>query len=117
MVAQLGRLPELDDEVVVAFHAVPGHHTGADDDADIEHEVHHYQLRVAEMDGRRIARIRITRLPEDGGKEPESAPESPEPATELTSGDHSPTDGGEPSGQAGPSEEIPGEPDQSEPRI
>ena len=67
MVAELGRLPKLDDEVVVAFHAVPGHghgHGGSDDDnVDIEREVHHYQLRVAEMDSRRIARIRITRLP------------------------------------------------------
>ena len=166
MVAELGRLPKLDDEVVVAFHAVPGHghgHPGGSDDegADIEREVHHYQLRVAEMDGRRIARIRITRLPSptegsgsgsgsddsspegsssdgsspDGSslgtstadtsavqgsaaeKSPEGVVRGPESDAGLTSGDHSHTDGGEGSGQAGPAEEIPGEPDQSEPRI
>ncbi len=65
IVAQLGRLPQLGDEVVVAFDTVPGL-ADVDDDEDVEREVHRYQLRVAELDGRRIARIRITRLPEGG---------------------------------------------------
>jgi putative hemolysin len=145
MVAELGRLPKLDDEVVVAFHTAPGHgHGGGSDDdgADIEGELHRYQLRVAEMDSRRIARIRITRLPSPGeGSDPEgsdsdnsgpdgsaadgsgaeesveSAVQGPESGAQLTSGDHSHTDGGEVPGQVRPGEEIPGEPDQSEPRI
>jgi putative hemolysin len=162
VVAQLGRLPALGDEVVVAFDTVPGlHGGGSEDDEDVEREVHRYQLRVAEMDGRRIARIRITRLPEGGvavvgeadgsddsgsdgsasdaagteesgvegpGAEGSASDASdaegsagsadgPEPAADLTSGDHSNTDGGDPAGQAGAGEEIPGEPDQSEPRI
>jgi putative hemolysin len=79
IVAQLGRLPQLADEVVVAFDAVPGH-VDQDDGEDAEREIHRYQLKVAEMDGRRIARIRITRLPE-GGAEPVA--ESAEPALAL----------------------------------
>lgn len=155
MVAELGRLPKLDDEVVVAFHAVPGHgHGGGPEEeaADVEREVHRYQLRVAQMDGRRIARIRITRLPSpadgsgsDGSSPDGSSPDGSSPGTStadgsavevpaaekspegvvrgpgsgagLTSGDHSHTDGGEEAGRAGSGEEIPGEPDQSEPRI
>jgi putative hemolysin len=79
IVAQLGRLPQLADEVVVAFDAVPGH-VDQDDGEDAEREIHRYQLKVAEMDGRRIARIRITRLPE-GGAGPVA--ESAEPALAL----------------------------------
>ncbi|MEY9888549.1 putative hemolysin [Catenulispora sp. MAP5-51] len=149
LVAQLGRLPSLGDEVVVAFDAVPGTGSGTSsgsgsDDEDVERELHRSQLKVAEMDGRRIARIRITRLPEGGegsdaeasdvagsdvagsdaeGSDAEtssaetSSAEAPETTPDLTSGDHSGTDGGEVPGQAGAGEEIPGEPDQSEPRI
>ena len=136
LVAQLGRLPRLGDEVVVAFDAVPGHGGDADEAEDVAREVHRYELRVAEMDGRRIARIRITRLPEDGaagaekpeapgeaGSEPDAEPDAepgPEvapPASDLTPGEHSNTDGGGAAGEAGAGEEIPGEPDQSEPRI
>ncbi|WP_194913905.1 hemolysin family protein [Catenulispora rubra] len=151
MVAQLGRLPALGDEVVVAFDAVPGlHGAGPEDgDEDVEREIHRSQLRVAEMDGRRIARIRITRLPEGGAAEApgadapgsdapagalaadapaaevpvdeapaaEASAGGPESAADITSGDHSNTDGDDQLGQAGAGEEIPGEPDQSEPRI
>ena len=173
IVAQLGRLPEIGDEVVVALEAAPAR--GSDDGhEDADPEIHRYELKVAEMDGRRIARIRITRLPEggadgsDGGSdgsdssdtsegaeisEPSeisdgsagSAADSPvaddsgadgsaadssvaegsvngsaNPAESfpvITSGDHSDTDGADRADQVGAGEEIPGEPDQSEPRI
>jgi putative hemolysin len=151
IVAELGRLPRLGDEVVVAFDVLPGHGVeDENDDGDVEREIHRYQLLVAEMDGRRIARIRITRLPEDGeepaaggggpdgrgGSDGQGVPDGPSgpgvpdgaggetsgagasaPAPDLTRGDHSNTDGAGSDGQAGAGEEIPGEPDQSEPRI
>ncbi|ACU76792.1 protein of unknown function DUF21 [Catenulispora acidiphila DSM 44928] len=176
IVAQLGRLPELGDEVVVALEAPPTRGGSDDGHEDAAPEIHRYELKVAEMDGRRIARIRITRLPEGGADgtdgsdgsdssdtsegadsseiaEPSeisdgsdgSAADSPvpddsgadgsdadssaaegsvngsvipaEPSPDITSGDHSDTDGADPADQVGAGEEIPGEPDQSEPRI
>ncbi|NUR59596.1 MAG: HlyC/CorC family transporter [Catenulispora sp.] len=106
MVAQLGRLPELGDEVVVALdpprgptahelaYGHAGHggphtaHAGAhsvvlDRDEAAELEIQRYQLRVVELDGRRIARIRITRLPE-GGTAPSDG--EPEPGAEPEAG-------------------------------
>ncbi|MEZ0107081.1 putative hemolysin [Catenulispora sp. EB89] len=92
IVAQLGRLPALGDEVVVAFDAVPGAHGAGSEDADedVEREIHRSQLRVAEMDGRRIARIRITRMPEGGAAEaagadaPADAEGADAPAAEVS---------------------------------
>ena len=68
MVAELGRLPKLGRRGGGGLPHRPGarargRRRSDDDGADIEGEVHRYQLRVAEMDSRRIARIRITRLP------------------------------------------------------
>jgi putative hemolysin len=144
MVAQLGRLPRLGDEVVVALEPGRGHtaheiahshgghgahgaygghgghasgHVLLDDDGEeIEPEIQRYQLRVVEMDGRRIARIRITRLPEgdegDGKPDDDSEPEAAEDP-DLTSSVHTNTGGDD----GEPAEQIPGEPDQSGPRI
>jgi putative hemolysin len=98
MVAELGRLPKVDDEVVVAFHTVPGHGhghgSGSDDDGtDIERELHRYQLRVAEMDGRRIARIRITRLPSPAEDSGSDGPDSDDSGSDASDPDSSGPDG------------------------
>ena len=131
MVAQLGRLPELGDEVVVALDpprgptaheiAYGGHggahtaHGGAhtmilDDEQAAEPEIQRYQLRVVELDGRRIARIRISRLPEDttapGTADPEKAdPEKPDPEPAE------PGEGGPAATAAGKRAESPFEPE------
>jgi CBS domain containing-hemolysin-like protein len=125
LVAQLGRLPETGDEVVVAVDPVRhvahelahghnahshghGGHGSVLDDEDAERETQRYQLRVVEMDSRRIARIRITRVPEEGFE-----------ATgfETTAGSPDGTDSEEAAEDREPAPEIPGEPDQSERRI
>ena len=130
LVAQLGRLPENGDEVVVAVdpvrhvahelahghgghggHGHGGHGSGSDDE-EAEREIQRYQLRVVEMDNRRIARIRITRIPEEGAESTEST----EP-TESTPGTPADTDSEHASEDREFVPEIPGEPDQSERRI
>ncbi|MFL6113074.1 MAG: hemolysin family protein [Catenulispora sp.] len=156
MVAQLGRLPQLADEVVVALEPGRGHtaheiahghghghgahgghgthgghssgHSLVDEDGEeIEPEIQRYQLRVVEMDGRRIARIRITRLPEgdedderdedDDAKPDDDSGTGAAEDTDITSSAHTNTE----SDDDGPDRETvgqsPGEPDQSGPRI
>jgi putative hemolysin len=80
IVAQLARMPEIGDEVTVtaAAPSTPG--------GDQDEEPRQYRLRVVEMDGRRIDRIRITRVTDSG---PESEPAAlVEPPPTITDGDH-----------------------------
>jgi putative hemolysin len=123
IVAQLGRLPVHDDEVVVALEGADGAEPAADG-AD-EPEGHRYQLRVVEMDGRRIARIRITRLPERekdpapvAAVTPAASPAVPTSAAPVKVPEAAdPADAAVPKPVENPGDRIPGEPDQSRPRI
>jgi len=107
-----------------------GHGASDDGTEDVEPEIQRYQLRVVEMDGRRIARIRITRLPEGGvvaagagtgegggeGGDGGGVGIGPE-GSDITWSNHPESDGADPASAGDPASEIPGEPDQSAPRI
>ena len=110
LVAQLGRLPEVGDSVRMTVTAA-----GTVEDEEEVHtpEEHVYELKVAEMDMRRIARIRVTRLPEE-----EEAARAGGPAGESGSA----AEPDDPAAKSGgpvenPGEAIAGEPDQSARRI
>jgi putative hemolysin len=135
IVAQLGRLAVAGDEVVVELQGTDPEPSGDGQQAeDAEPEAHRYQLLVVEMDGRRVDRIRITRLPERGAA-PVGAPgQSPEAGEAGEGGEAGEAgqaagtgpgeaDGTGPAQEAGtgsaaaPEDRIPGEPDQTRPRI
>jgi putative hemolysin len=140
IVAQLGRLPAVGDEVIVVLTTAPGGHDDGTHDEDAEDQ--RYQLRVAELDVRRISRIRITRLPgvgeaaadtaeadakaaddvptteaeSDAATDVETDPRSdPQTNSQTNSQTNAASSSGPPVENSG--EPIPGEPDQSHPRI
>ena len=127
IVAQLGRLAVAGDEVVVELRGTDPEQPAEEPAEDGEPEAHRYQLLVVEMDGRRIDRIRITRLPERGAPPIGSPGHGPEAGGTGEAGETGQAAGTEPGQGAGTASDpepgaaaddrIPGEPDQTRPRI